>query len=153
MKPENEWLFYSMAAWNVDQAAYIAKTLIDNPPDDKIYASKVVWASAYKFCIVSYCSPFMGFETSEGRNYKDCLKLSIVPLDLQATHTQVKNFRDQVLAHTDIVHLEAVGFHEGYRIASTSTHLSPPPIQESFRLFAKVGEILIQKLDTLKNED
>lgn len=149
MTPENEWLFYSTAAWNIDQAAYVAKMLIDNPPDNRIHASKVVWASAYKYSIVSYCSPFMRFNTSEGKKYKECLSLDIVPLDLKSTHTKIKDYRDQILAHTDITHLRAVGFEDGFRIASTSTHLSPPPIEESFRLFATVGEIVIQKLAAL----
>jgi hypothetical protein len=149
MKPENEWLFYTTAAWNVDQAAHIAKNLIDNPPDDNIYASKLVWSSAYKYSIVSYCSPFMGFRTSERKKNEEGLSPDIVPHEFRNIHAQIKDYRDQILAHTDIRHLETVSFDEGYRITFTSAHLSPPSIQDAVRLFSAVSEILIQKQEAL----
>ncbi len=149
MKPENEWLFYATAAWNVDQAAHVAKTLLENPPDEGVYASKLVWLSAYKYSIVSYCSPFMGFRTSERKKNEDGLSSGIVPHEFRDIHAQIKDYRDQILAHTDIRHLETVSFDEGYRIASTSAHLSPPPIQNALRLFSAVSEILIQKQEAL----
>lgn len=149
MTSANEWLFYSTAAWNIDQAEYIAKMLIDNPPDNRIHSSRVVWSSAYKYSIISYCSPFMRFKTSGGKKREEGLSSDIVPLDLKSIHTNIIVYRDQILAHTDIAHLRAVDYEEGFRIASSSAHLSPPPIRESLRLFVTVGEIIIQKLNTL----
>jgi hypothetical protein len=144
MKRDHNWLFYSQAAWNIDQAAYIARTLIDNPPDPNRYPTKVTWFSAYKFSIVSYCSPFMPFFTTDGR--EKGLGVDLVPKELLEIHTKIRSYRDKILAHTDIAHMRAHGLDEGFPVASVDAHFSAPSIDDAFALFSEMSKIMIQKL-------
>ena len=151
MTPDHTWLFYSQAAWNIDHAAYIAKTLIDNPPDQSRYQTKVTWFSAYKFSIVSYCSPFMPFFTTDGR--KKGLGVDVIPKELLEIHTQVRNYRDKILAHTDISHMRAHGLDEGFPVASVDAQFSAPSIDDAFALFSEMSKVLIQKLGDIEKNN
>jgi hypothetical protein len=155
MTPDQEWLFFSQAAWNTNQAAYIAKTLIDNPPDPTNYAAKVSWFAAYNFSIVSYCSPFMMFATTGGNKSKKEKGLGedVVPKELLRIHTKIKTYRDKILAHTDISHMRAHGLNEGFPVASVDTQFSAPSIDDAFALFSKVSHIMIQNLGDIEEKN
>lgn len=150
MIPENTWLFYTQAAWNIDQAAYITRTLIDNPANENQHAARVIWASAYKYSIVSYCSPFMQFDTSEGK--ANGLSIDFVPIELRGIHIQVKEYRHKILAHTHIKHLHADGFNDGYRIVSSGTYFEAPAIGDAFKLFSTMSDLIIRKRDQLDSK-
>jgi hypothetical protein len=155
MTPDHTWLFYSQAASNTDQAAYIAKTLIDNPPDPSCYATKVTWFAAYNFSIVSYCSPFMKFATTEGKKNKleEGLGEDVVPNELLGFHTQIRNYRNKILAHSDISHMRAYGLGDGFPVASVDAQFSAPSIDDSFVLFSGVSKVLLKKLADIENKN
>ncbi|MFD2257577.1 hypothetical protein ACFSSA_12915 [Luteolibacter algae] len=149
MTPNQTWLFYSQAVWKTDQAAYIARTLIDNPPDPSCYATKVTWFAAYNFSIVSYCSPFMRFENTDKKMERG-LSNEVVPNEFQELHSQIFHYRHKILAHTDISHMRLCGSDKTFPLVSIET-FSAPPIAQAFALFSKVSEILVQKLSDIEN--
>jgi hypothetical protein len=145
MKRDHHWLFYSQAAWNIDQAANIARTLIDNPPDPNRYPTKVTWYAAYNFSIVSYCSPFMPFFTKDGR--EKGLGVDVVPKGFLEIHSKIRSYRDKILAHADIAHMRVHGLDEEFPIACENAQFSAPSIDDAFALFSEMSKIMIQRLD------
>lgn len=148
MRSEDEWLFYTQAAWNVDQATHIAKTLIAERSGELSYPQRLIQFAAYNFCLASYFSPFMRSETRSGKPIKITAD-EFVPDDMLGIHEQIKNYRNKILAPADVSHLCAPSFKDGFRFTSTDVYLSAPPIEKSLALFLEVSTRLIEKSESL----
>jgi hypothetical protein len=91
---EEKYVFYNLATADLDEAAGCLDAI-------KKYKRGLTRTTMVKNAIIAYSRPFMECKGTNNKIHR--LKIKVVPKEYRTLHKKVLQYRNRIIAHTDLV--------------------------------------------------